>query len=99
MLVLLAIGGIPGRGSAAEVRPDTCSGAEDVDAGDDGDGEVDVLRGSCTATAAEERGWPLLSPQPMARTATTDATAAPVMLSRCQRVSPRCVDECWGGST
>src|SRR5438309_635744 len=99
MLELLAIGGIPGNGSAAAVRPVEVIGPAADDARDDGDAELAVARGSCTATAADERRCPPLSPQPTARTATTEAAAAPVMPSRCQRVSRSCVERCWGGGT
>src|SRR3954451_4993025 len=91
MFVLLAIGGIPGSGSAAAVRPDTCNG---IDADADGVAvDVGVL-GAGTATLAGARRCVLSLPQPMANTKTTVATVAPVMLSRCQRVR-----RCWGGST
>src|SRR3954466_10496488 len=97
MFVLLAIGGIPGSGSAAAVRPDTCS-CIDADA-DGGGGAVGVpvdigVLGAGTATLAGARRCVLSLPQPTANTTTTVATVAPVMLSRCQRVR-----RCWGGST
>ena len=55
MFERLAIGGMPGKGSAAATRPATATAVEEGDAGEDGDVEVDALRGSCTATAADDR--------------------------------------------
>src|SRR3954451_24251239 len=91
MFVLLAIGGIPGSGSAAAMRPDTCSC---IDADADGvAGDVGV-RGGRTPTLAGARRCVLSLPQPTANTTTTVATVAPVILSRCQRVR-----RIWGGGT
>src|SRR3954468_3086521 len=91
MFVLLAIGGIPGSGSAAAVRPDTCSCIYADAAGV----AVDVgVLGAGTATLAGARRCVLSLPQPTANTTTTVATVAPVILSRCPRVR-----RCWGGST
>src|SRR3954451_11320703 len=99
MLEPLAIRGMPGSASAAAVGPDVRTGA---DGECDGDG---VVLGEGTATAATgARRWGLSSPQPTARTATTETIAAPVMLNRCQRVS-WCwvgrlgVDRLWGDGT
>jgi hypothetical protein len=71
----------------------TC--AVDVDADDAaGDVLVGVVDGTDTADV-RCRCPPLPLAQPTARTVTNEATVAPVMLSRCHRVSRRSGDGTW----
>ena len=87
MLLVEAIGGIPGSAALADVDPPERRAEEAVgDADVDADADALAAGGTATFWLAGRRAPPPL-PQPTTRTATVVATDAPVMESRCQRLS------------